>query len=203
MFVVKKTSVWNDAAKLPSPNFLTMKMGTMQKSTALSATLYCILIERKHFSALAKTLLYLGEHIVRIFSEIRAQYTPLCYLFHKMATLMEFYTTVTTECEFKYLMSVVKQLNEKFNKLTRRVARVQGCKKIANKKIQDLNSVLSEHITDLELVIPTIYMFFLNFFLIISAGQKCLKQKRKSNPPTGTRRERPHSLWYQLPSKND
>lgn len=150
MVVLNKTSLWNNAAKLPFPDFLTDDMNTIEKSSALYATIFCILNERKHFSALATSLLYLNEHIALLFSETRAQYKPLCFLYHKMATLMEFYTTLTTETGFKYLMFVVKNINEKFNKLERRVSHLQGYEQTAINKIQDLHGALSQHVTDLE-----------------------------------------------------
>lgn len=147
--------MWSNSAKLPSPDFLTVDMKTIENLTALSSTIFCLLNEEKHFSALTRSLQLLNEYLKLSFHQARFQYEGLRFVYWKLVTLFEFYNTVNSEKkegDFKHLTSIVRRLSTKIEKLESRVDQVKSCEDAALSKVKKLSHALSKHTAGLELV---------------------------------------------------
>lgn len=136
-------------------------MNTVEKLTALSSTVYCLLNERKHFLAVTESLLHLQKHIKISLCEAYTHYECLYLMFHKMVMLMEFSNNIRKkgsvgkemETNFSYLIAIVQNIREKIVKVEDRIAKIKLSEKIVNKGFQDLNTVLKHHLAELELVL--------------------------------------------------
>lgn len=173
IFVLNKCSFWNATAKLPTPDLVKFNVKTFDKTVAFSSTIFHLLTEKKHFSALEKALLFLGRYITWLFSDIYVQYERLYFLCYKMVTLIEFYNSIRKETKTDSMVSVVKQIIEKCKKLEKRLTKLRNYEQIALDKTKDLNIVLSQHVSELQLVFFTknhnaIFDFIITYFAEIN-----------------------------------
>lgn len=164
VYVFNKYCLWSQIAKLPSPDFLIDNLNVVDKFTALSPMVYCVLNEIKHFSAIASSISLLNEHSKLLFREIFTQHERLYLMFYKMATLIEFCNSIrkqitTKNCFDKetglnlmYLISCMKNISTKMDKLETRVVKLKRCEQIINEKNKNFNAVLTHHSAELEYV---------------------------------------------------
>lgn len=160
--------MWSDFAKLPSPDFLINNGGsTVDKITLLPLTVHFILTEIKHFTALADSILLLSEYNTLLLCDIFTQYEQLLLAFHKVITLIEFFTSIRVKASNKQsncnssddqsdynlhcIIATAKTISTKVKKLEIRVQQLKRCEHIiTNKKMADLHTFLSNHLAELE-----------------------------------------------------